>query len=73
MILWNYEQLLKSHDWNYDNEEDRLNNTARYREGLRNNLRIQSLRLALEMKDLGFKADELYNKYSPYPDGMEDR
>jgi hypothetical protein len=31
------------------------------------------MRLILEMKDLGFKADELYEKYSPYPHLMEDR
>jgi len=73
MILWEYERLLKNHDWNYDTEEERLHRTPRFREGLRTAQRIQAMRLILEMKDLGFEADELYAKYSPYPDLMEDR
>ena len=63
MILWEYERLLKNHDWNYDTEEERQHHTARFREGLRTTQRIQAMRLILEMKDLGFKADELYEKY----------
>jgi hypothetical protein len=73
MILWEYERLLKNHDWEYDKEEERQQHTARFREGLRTAQRIQAMRLILEMKDLGFKADELYAKYSPYPGLMEDR